>query len=400
MRFFHKNSVKKKLTIRFSGACLAVVTLALTFASHASEISDDDVLVALSAAVKPAMERNQIPGMAVGLVLGDKTYIVSYGVADVERQRLVTDETIFEVGSISKTFTATLATYAEAIGNLSLTDEVETHLPEMAGTAFGRVQLLHLGTHTSGGMPLQVPENIKNKSQLVEYFRAWSSTYKTGTTRTYANPSIGALGWIAANSFDQDFSDVMSQTLFQPLGLRSTYFRVPAERMDRYAWGYNQQNKAVRVNPGVLDSETYGIKTTVPDLLTFLKANMGVDHIDSRLDIALKSTRKSYFIVGKMKQGLIWELYELPIDLAMLKQGNSSAVSLNPVSVSPVLPVGASVPNVWVNKTGATNGFGAYVAFVPEKRFGVVLLANKNYPNTERVEIAYKIYKNLSDYDD
>lgn len=73
---------------------------------------------AISAIVLPAMEKNQIPGMAVALVLGEKTYVFNYGVSDVEKQTPVTDETIFEIGSISKTFTATLATHAE--GNRSL----------------------------------------------------------------------------------------------------------------------------------------------------------------------------------------------------------------------------------------------------------------------------------------
>ena len=78
--------------------------------------------------------------------------------------------------------------------------------------------------------------------------------------RTYANPSIGALGWITAKSLGQDFSTAMTQTIFQPLGFTSTYLSVPAQKMSSYAWGYNKDKKPVRVNPGMLDSEAYGIK--------------------------------------------------------------------------------------------------------------------------------------------
>ena len=388
-------STMKNLKNLLFTAVLTPVALGFGLVSHASEITSAEAMKAASAAVLPVMEKNQIPGMAVALVLGDKTYLFNYGVSDVAGQSPVTDATIFEIGSVSKTFTATLATHAEAIGKLKLTDTVAKHLSKLAGTDFGNLQLLHLGTHTVGGMPLQVPDELQNREQLLEYFRTWKPAYKTGTMRTYANPSIGALGWISANSLDQDFSTAMTQTLFQPLGLTSTYLSVPAQKMTSYSWGYNKDKKAVRVNPGMLDNETYGIKTTASDLSIFMKANMGMLPLDSTLQIALNNTRKGYFQVGKMTQDLIWEQYAMPVDLQTLQEGNSNSLILNPTPVSAKVPATTPNSNVWVNKTGSTNGFGAYVAFVPAQRFGIVLLANKNYPNAERVEIAHKIYSSL-----
>ncbi|WBL64562.1 class C beta-lactamase [Thauera sp. WB-2] len=375
---------------------LTAAVFGLGSAVNAAEISDAEAMKAISAVVLPAMEKNQIPGMAVALVLGEKTYVFNYGVSDVEKQTPVTDETIFEIGSISKTFTATLATHAEATGKLKLTDTAASYLPELGGTDFRNLQLFHLGTHTLGGIPLQVPDEVQTREQLLEYFRTWKPAFRAGTMRTYANPSIGALGWITAKSLGQDFSTAMTQAIFQPLGLTSTYLSVPAQKMSSYAWGYNKDKKPVRVNPGMLDSEAYGIKTTASDLSTFLKANMGMLPLDSMLQAALNNTRKRYFSVGQMTQGLIWEEYAMPVDLPTLQEGNAPKLILNPTPVSAKVPAATPESNVWVNKTGATNGFGAYVAFVPEERFGVVLLANKNYPNAERVEIAHKIHSNLA----
>lgn len=376
-------------------ALLTAIVLNLHSASNASEVSREDALKATSAAVLPAMEKNQIPGIAVGLVIGEKTYIFNYGMMEAEEKQAVKDSTIFEIGSISKTFTATLASYAEAAGKLQLSGTIAKHLPELAGSNFGELQLIHLGTHTTGGMPLQVPDEIQNKEQLLEYFRNWKPEYKAGTVRTYANPSIGTLGWIAAESLGQDFSVAVNQNIFQPLGLENSYFIVPAHKMKSYAWGYTRDKKPVRVNPGLLDFEAYGIKTTATDLATFLKANMGMLSLDKKLQEALRNTRKGYFKVGEMTQDLIWEEYAMPVSLQALQEGSSSTLILNSTPVSANIPPTAPLNNVWVNKTGSTNGFGAYVAFVPEKRFGIAILANKNYPNADRIEIAQRIYKAL-----
>ena len=98
-----------------------------------------------------------------------------------------------------------------------------------------------------------------------------------------------------------------------------------------------------------------------------------------------------------MTQDLIWEQYRYPVDLAELLAGNSAKVS---IEANPSAPdrssVTAATDDVLINKTGSTNGFGAYVAFVPGKKIGIVLLANKNYPIDARVTAAYEILTGLN----
>jgi hypothetical protein len=127
-----------------------------------------------------------------------KPYVFNYGLADVASHRPVTRSTLVELGSVSKTFTVTLAAYAHATGHLAWSNPVFRHLPELRGSAFGRVPLLDLPTHTPGGLPLQLPANIHTDAQLFHYLRAWRPAYPPGAVRTYNNIGIGVLGLIAA----------------------------------------------------------------------------------------------------------------------------------------------------------------------------------------------------------
>lgn len=342
------------------------------------------------AAIKPIMEKNGIPGLAVGISVDGESYIFTYGAMSKSTGQPVTAETLFELGSISKTFTATLATYAEANGHLSLSGRVKDYLPGMKGTAFGDVTLTHLGTHTAGGFPLQVPDNVKTETQLLAYLKSWKPSYGAGTHRTYANPSIGMLGYITAKAMGQGYDAAMQDTLFPALGLKDTFTVVPKAKLANYAQGYTRNDEPARLTPGILSSEAYGVRSTATDMIRFVNANLGLEKLDGKIRQAIASTHTGYFAVGAMTQDLVWEQYARPVALKTLVQSNSGAL-LKTVPVQEIAPPLKPGQDVFVNKTGSTNGFGAYVAFIPQRKLGIVILANKNYPNEDRVTAAVEI---------
>jgi beta-lactamase class C len=308
----------------------------------------------------------------------------------------VTPDTLFEVGSVTKTLTATLAFYAQLSGALSLSDKTSKYLPSLAGSKFGEVTLLNLGTHTPGGLPLQVPDRVTNDDELLQYFKAWAPTYAAGTYRTYANPGIGTLGLITAKSLGQDFTVLMEQRLLSALGMKSTFINIPAARMADYAQGYTKEGEPVRMSTGELSSEAYGVRTTDGDLLRFIEANMKLIPLEDKWQRAITATHTGYFKAGVMTQDLIWEQYSYPVALKTLLEGNSYEMIYNATPVAAITPPEQPREDVWINKTGSTNGFGAYVAFVPIKRLGVVVLANKSYPIEDRVTIAHEILTRIS----
>jgi beta-lactamase class C len=352
---------------------------------------------AVDMAIRPVMSKYCIPGMVVAITVARKQYVFSYGVASTETRRPVTSDTLFEIGSITKTFTATLASYAQISGYLSLSDRTSKYLPALRDSKFGDVSLLNLGTHTPGGLPLQVPNNIGNDGELMQYFKDWQPTYAPGTYRTYANPGIGTLGLITAKSMGQDFVVLIEQRLFPVLGMKNSYIDVPEAKKVDYAQGYTKENAPIRMATGVLSSETYAIKTTAPDMARFVEANMNLIRLDKKFQRAITETHTGYFRAGPMTQDLIWEQYQYPVALKTLLEGNSSAMIFGATAVTGINPPEDPHEDVWINKTGSTNGFGAYVAFVPAKRMGIVILANKNYPIDERVTVAYKILTALID---
>jgi CubicO group peptidase (beta-lactamase class C family) len=345
--------------------------------------------------IGPVMQRYGIPGMAVGIVVDGRTYVFDYGVASKATGRPVTSRTLFEIGSVSKTFTATLASYAQVSGKLSLSEMASTYLPSLHGTSFDKVSLLNLGTHTSGGLPLQLPDDVTNDAQLMAYLRSWKPTYAPGTYRIYSNPSIGLLGTIAAKRMNAPFAALMERTVFRPLGLTHSYLDVPKAQSDNYAQGYTTSDAPVRMTPGVLAQEAYGIRTTASDLLRFVEANMQMLDLDEKVQRALTDTHTGYYRVGAMTQDLIWEQYRYPVTLAQLLAGNSAKVTFEPNRVTRSEPPFRPQNDVLLDKTGSTNGFAAYVAFVPERKIGIVVLANKSYPISARVTAAYAILTQL-----
>lgn len=375
----------------FAAFCTATAT------SYAADHPQNVVRSNVDKTIRSLMAEYGIPGMAVGIVADGKPYVFNYGVASIKTHQPVTSDTLFELGSVSKTFTATLASYAAVSGYLSLSDNTGKYLSSLRSSKFGDVSLLELGTHTPGGVPLLVPDGIQNKEQLLRYFRVWQPTYAPGTYRTYTNLGIGLLGLITAKSMGQSFAVLMEQRLFPALGMRHSYIYVPASKMPDYAQGYTAKGAPIRMAPGVLSSEAYGIRTTAGDMVRFVEANMRLIRMNKKYQDAITDTHIGYFKAGKMTQDLIWEQYSYPVALKTLLEGNSTAMIFDAMPVAAIKPPQEPRGDVWINKTGSTNGFGAYVAFIPEKHLGIVILANKSYPIAARVTVAYEILKSLAD---
>ena len=366
--------------------------LALLAASHAPAAPSLETQV--DAAAKSMMQAYAIPGMAIAISHKGQSHFFEYGVASRESGQAVDRHTLFELGSISKLFTATLGAYAEARGTLNLSDNASQYLPVLRGTAFDHISLLDLATYTPGGLPLQFPDAVSNEQQMLDYYRNWQAVYPPGTQRLYSNPSISLFGPLAAASLAEPFQQLMEKDLLPQMGMQESYVRIPTEQMEHYAWGY-RDDKAVRVTPGALDAEAYGLKSSATDMLRFIDANLHPDQLPAPLRQAISSTHRGYYQVGDMTQALGWERYAYPISLKKLQAGNSAEMALQPQTVARFSVPRPAEGDLLLNKTGSTNGFGAYILLLPARDTGLVILANRNYPNAERVRLALQLLESI-----
>lgn len=364
--------------------------LTLSAGSAFGQVSRADV----DAVIRPLMSKYQIPGMAVALSVDGQHTFYNYGVASKATGQAVTPTTLFEIGSLSKTFTATLASYAQGQGKLQFNELASHYLPSLKGSAFDRVTLLNLATHTSG-MPLFVPDDVTNQEQLMAWYQAWQPTSPIGSQRVYSNLGIGMLGLITAQSLQKPFSEAMEQDLLTPLGMKHSWVKVPENQMAEYAQGYNKLDEPVRVTPGPLDAEAYGLKSSSADLLRWLDLNMAITPLSPAWQHAIAETHKGYYQTGEFTQALMWEYYPWPTTKEKLLAGNSSERIMKGLGAKPLTPPQAGPEQAWYNKTGSTNGFSTYAVFIPGQKTALILLANKWYPNDARIEAAYELIERL-----
>jgi beta-lactamase class C len=232
-------SARETLMLRLS-SCLApcaffVAACMLPIALHAQDATT--VRSAVDRAILPLMKEHDVPGLAVGVTAGGKQHLFYFGVTSKDTGAPVNADTLFEIGSISKMFTATLAGFAQAQGKLTLTDHPGRYMPALRGSALDKASLINLGTY-SAGLPLHLPNAIKTFAEAEAFMQNLKIKAGPGAVRLYSNPSIGLVGHIAALAMQGNFPDLMETQLLPKLGVSGCFIRIPSSRAQDYAQGY------------------------------------------------------------------------------------------------------------------------------------------------------------------
>ena len=295
------------------------------------------------------------PSVVVGLVNSDGRAWYSYGQRVLGTESPVNENTVYEIGSVTKVFTSLLLADAVARGEVTLDQRLQTLFPGDLHIPLGvpEISLLHLATHRSGlpGDPSNIcfedllrPFECYTEARLREFLDAHTLARNPGAAWEYSNLGFGLLGFALSHKLTVPYAELLRQRVLEPLGLQDTRLSTVASESHRLALGYNGPILRPSFHMGVLEGAG-DLRSTASDMLRFVEFNLRLmtNGLSATLD-GMRQQRSSTAYPG-IQQGLGWWLWDLP---------------------------GGRI----VQHGGNTVGHSAFVGFHPAKKIGAVVLSN------------------------
>jgi CubicO group peptidase (beta-lactamase class C family) len=236
---------------------------------------------ALDALMAAHMRQLRLPGLAVAVVENGRVKTMRhYGVASLELGTPVTSDTVFELGSLSKQFTAVAILMLAEEGKLQLDDSIAEHLAGVP-PRWKPITIRHLLTHSSGieeylalpGLP-DAAHAVDHESMTRMFFERLKLEFDPGQTWAYSNSGYLLLGNIIESVSGQSYWSFLEERIFTPLGMTATRSSDPRRVIRNRARGYGLED-GVFVNREALSENAYSagaIVSTLRDMVTWESA--------------------------------------------------------------------------------------------------------------------------------
>jgi D-alanyl-D-alanine-carboxypeptidase/D-alanyl-D-alanine-endopeptidase len=275
-------------------------------------------------------------------------YSVAGRVADAEGSPAPDEHTLFEIGSISKTFTAMLLADAVLRREVALDDPAERHLPggvKLRDRDGAPIRLLDLATHRSGlprspGVPSWIhrlePFGSYGATDLMAWLARWKSDVPRGERFTYSNVGIGLLGWLLGRRAGTGYAALLRERVLQPLGIAdAVHLEVQDAARSRLASGRDEAGAAAPpIDFGVL-APAGSLVASAAAIVRYAQAALGL--LDERpLEAAFALAMRPHADGPEKgtKVGLAWLVVPLFDRLVYRHEGDtpgfSSALVLHP----------------------------------------------------------------------
>src|SRR5881227_2747726 len=326
-------------------------------AARAQQVNVEQIVAQKVQAILP--ENGKGGGVAVAVRMNGTTSFFNYGFANNAQNRRVTEDSIFNLGSVGKVFATTLLAQAVKNGELSLDDPVAKYVTELQrGGDVRRITLGQLASHSSGlpRVPQQYETWHKGRytwSDFVRFLNSWKAgpNHEPGQQYLYSDAAMVLLRVALERRFNTRFTGLMHQRLTGPLGMTSTALPLPRDLLGRAVQGYGPMGKPVGKpgeEGGTFDWPGSGqIYSSSRDMATFLAANLGELPGYGPIENAMAFAHQGVFTVSpRLTIGLAWQI---------VSAGNFTIM----------------------DKNGGLNNTSTYIGFAPQKKLGVVILVNR-----------------------
>lgn len=348
------------------------------------------------------VKKKKNKGLIIGIIKGDQQEIKSFGKLSQDKPFAPNKNTLFEIGSITSVFTTTMMMTSSQSGKIDLGDAIQGYLPEgikapkyhpyvcteitlppmLPNYEAERIvsckphpfapdkciTFCDLASHTSAlpnapkGLyswnPMRFfsqkkdPYQDYTKKEMYEKLHKYELTAAPGAYYKYSNLGIALLGNIVSDVNGGTYTDLLEQTILQPLDMQTTKFELSETELYQLAPGHNRKGKLTNHWHFKGMAPSGGLKSSVSDLLKFVSANLNTENTiladafaqvhQSRLDIhERKFDRPTWMGYG-------WFISTLS------KESN--------------------LPIVWQN--GGTGGFRSFIGFNKDTQTGIVILSN------------------------
>ena len=295
-------------------------------------------------------------GIVAAVVKGNDTLLMkSYGKANVEWDVPMPADAMFEIGSVTKQFTAAAILQLRDAGKLSLDDDITKWLPDF-DTRGNKVTVRRLLDHTSGMVGLtEMPEFdllVWNqrfpRDSAYALIKRYPFQFPTGTGQMYNNSAVWLAGLIVEKASGMTYEDYIEQRIFAPLGMTRSMYCNSAEHVPRRANGYSVQDGVIRRAPTNVHTWPFAagaLCSTAGDLVTWVKALHGGKVLSPR-------SYREMITPAKLNDG------------TPLRYGMGIAVGKDSRGLT------------YIGHGGTVSGFAAEAGWYPDAQLAVVVLTN------------------------
>jgi len=290
----------------------------------------------------------------IGIIDKDGTRYYSFGQKSLSDNSKPDENSIFEIGSVTKTFTSTLLSDLNLKGEISTQDSIQTYLPifyNVIAKNNNIINLENLSTHTSG-LPrdpfnMDVNNDYRYRDYSIEKLNDFLSNYQLDSVTNafnYSNLGVLIIEQAIESKMNRTYESLIIERITIVLDMSDTQFIVSDDKRKRLVTGYKNGKHTDELDIGEFQAMG-GLRSTAEDMLKFLGAQLGM--YPNSLSDAIKETHKIYFEDDKNAMGLGWEI---------LKRQESGKT-------------------IYYHK-GGTPGFVSFAGFNLEDQIGVVILIN------------------------